>query len=68
MLGQQLLPMVFNVRLATSVIATVLSLGLSLTIAQALTPLRRIWLVLALIVLTAFDPAAARARSIPGSS
>jgi predicted Na+-dependent transporter len=32
---------------------TVLSLGLSLTIAQALAPLRRIWLVLAVIVLNA---------------
>jgi BASS family bile acid:Na+ symporter len=39
--------------LATSIIVTVLSLGLSLTLAQALAPLRRIWLVLAMIVLNA---------------
>jgi predicted Na+-dependent transporter len=53
MLGQQFLSTVFNLSLAISIIATVLSLGLSLTIAQALAPLRRIWLVLAMIVLNA---------------
>jgi BASS family bile acid:Na+ symporter len=53
MLGQELLPTVFNVSLATSIIATMLSLGLGLTIAQALAPLRRIWLMFALFVLNA---------------
>jgi predicted Na+-dependent transporter len=53
MLGSQFLCTVFNISLAISIIATVLSLGMNLTIAQTLAPLRRIWLVLAIIALNA---------------
>jgi predicted Na+-dependent transporter len=53
MLGPQFLSTVFNLSLAISIISTVLSLGMSLTIAQALAPLRRIWLVLGMIALNA---------------
>lgn len=51
MSAEQLLTTLFNAGVAVSIIATVLSLGMSFTVAQVLEPLRRVWLVVVMVVL-----------------
>ena len=53
MTAQQVLVALFNVGIAISVGATVLSLGMSFTVAQLVAPLHRVTLVVALAVLNA---------------
>jgi BASS family bile acid:Na+ symporter len=53
MSADQLLTALFNAGIAISIGATVLSLGMTFTIPQLLAPLRRIWLVVAMVVLSA---------------
>jgi predicted Na+-dependent transporter len=50
---QHALTLLFNVGIAISIGATVASLGMSFTVRQLIAPLRRVWLVLALVVLNA---------------
>jgi len=58
--ADQLLATLFNAGIAISVGATVLSLGMSFTLAQLVAPLRRVGLVIAMVVLNALViPAAA---------
>jgi predicted Na+-dependent transporter len=60
MTAEQLLNALFNAGIAISVGATVLSLGMTFTVGELAAPLRRAWLVLALVVLNAaVIPAAA---------
>jgi predicted Na+-dependent transporter len=60
MTAQHLFAVLFNAGIAVSIGATVASLGLSFTVGQLVTPLRRVWLVTAVIVLNAvLLPAAA---------
>jgi BASS family bile acid:Na+ symporter len=53
MSADQLLTALFNAGIAISIGATVLSLGMTFTVAQLLAPLRRVWLVVAMVVLSA---------------
>src|ERR1019366_5193994 len=53
MTANQLLTALFNAGIAISVGATVLSLGMSFTVGQLVAPLRRVWLVIAMVVLNA---------------
>ena len=53
MSADQLLTALFNAGIAISIGATVLSLGMTFTVAQLLAPLRRVWLVVAVVVLSA---------------
>src|SRR5205809_3210635 len=53
MSADQLLTALFNAGIAISIGATVLSLGMTFTVAQLLAPLRRVWLVVAVVVLNA---------------
>jgi predicted Na+-dependent transporter len=58
--ANQLLTALFNAGIAISVGATVLSLGMTFTVAQLVAPLHRVWLVIAMVVLNAVViPAAA---------
>jgi BASS family bile acid:Na+ symporter len=50
--ADQLLTALFNAGILISVGATVLSLGMTFTVAQLVAPLRRVWLVLALVVVS----------------
>jgi BASS family bile acid:Na+ symporter len=50
---EQVLTALFNAGVAVSIIATVLSLGMSFTPAQVLAPLRRVWLVVGMVILNA---------------
>jgi bile acid:Na+ symporter, BASS family len=50
---EQVLTALFNAGVVASIVATVLSLGMSLTIARVIAPLRRIWLVVGIIILNA---------------
>ena len=60
MTADQLLTALFNAGIVISVGATVLSLGMSFTVGQLMSPLRRVWLVIAMVVLNALViPAAA---------
>ena len=60
MTADQLLTVLFNAGIAISVVATVMSLGMSFTLGQLIAPLRRVTLVLAMVVLNALViPAAA---------
>ena len=60
MTAEELLTVLFNAGIAISVIATVMSLGMSFTLSQLIAPLRRVTLVLAMVVLNALIiPAAA---------
>jgi ACR3 family arsenite transporter len=55
-----LLTALFNAGIVVSVGATVLSLGMTFTVAELVAPLRRVWLVVAMVVLSAVViPAAA---------
>ena len=51
--ADQLLTALFNAGIVISVGATVLSLGMTFTIAQLVAPLRRVWLVIAMVVVSA---------------
>jgi BASS family bile acid:Na+ symporter len=53
MSADQLLTALFNAGIAISIGATVLSLGMTFTVAQLLAPLRRVWVVVAMVVLSA---------------
>jgi BASS family bile acid:Na+ symporter len=53
MTADQLLAALFNAGIVISVGATVLSLGMSFTVGQLVSPLRRVWLVIAMVVLNA---------------
>jgi BASS family bile acid:Na+ symporter len=53
MSAQQLLTALFNAGVVVSVGATVLSLGMTYTVGQLIAPLRRVWLVVAMVVLNA---------------
>jgi len=53
MTADQLLTALFNAGIVISVGATVLSLGMSFTVGQLVSPLRRVWLVIAMVVLNA---------------
>jgi len=53
MTAEQLLAALFNAGIVISVGATVLSLGMSFTVGQLVSPLRRVWLVIAMVVLNA---------------
>ena len=60
MLFTELLTVLFNAGIAISVVATVMSLGMSFTVGQLVAPLHRVTLVLAMVVLNAaVIPAAA---------
>ena len=60
MSANELLTVLFNAGVAVSIIATVMSLGMSFTIAQVLAPLRRVVLVVLMMVLNVVAiPAAA---------
>src|SRR4051794_36154075 len=50
---EQVLTALFNAGVAVSIIATVLSLGMSFTPMQVLAPLRRVWLVVGIVILNA---------------
>jgi predicted Na+-dependent transporter len=50
MSADQLLMHLFNAGVAVSIISTVLALGMSYSVAELLAPLRRVWLVAAMIV------------------
>lgn len=57
---EQVLMALFNAGVVVSIIATVLSLGMSLTIARVVAPLRRAWLLVGMIILnTVIIPAIA---------
>jgi BASS family bile acid:Na+ symporter len=51
--AEQLLTALFNAGIAISIGATVLSLGMTFTVAQLIAPLRRVGLVVAMVVLSA---------------
>jgi len=51
--AEELLTVLFNAGIAISVGATVLSLGMTFTVSELVAPLRRVWLVLAMVVLNA---------------
>lgn len=51
---EQLVTLLFNAGVAVSIIATVLSLGMSFTVSQLVAPLRRWLLVLAVVVVNCF--------------
>jgi predicted Na+-dependent transporter len=53
MSAEQLLSALFNAAIIVSVIATVLSLGMSYTVKQLTAPLRRVWVVVLMIILNA---------------
>jgi len=53
MSADQLLTALFNAGIAISIGATVLSLGMTFTVPQLVAPLRRVWLVVAMVVLSA---------------
>ena len=53
MTAEQLLNALFNAGIAISVGATVLSLGMTYTIAQLLAPLKRVWLVIVVVIVNA---------------
>ena len=53
MTADQLLTALFNAGIVISVGATVLSLGMTFTVQQLLTPLRRVGLVVAMVALNA---------------
>lgn len=53
MTAQHLFAVLFNAGIAVSIGATVASLGLSFSLSQLVAPLRRVWLVTAVIVLNA---------------
>jgi len=60
MTADQLLNLLFNAGVVVSILATVLSLGMSYAVAELLAPLRRVWLVVLMIVVnTVLIPAAA---------
>jgi predicted Na+-dependent transporter len=60
MSAQQLLNLLFNAGIVVSIIATVLSLGMTYRVAELLAPLRRVWLVMLMIFVNAvLIPAAA---------
>jgi BASS family bile acid:Na+ symporter len=60
MSADQLLTHLFNAGVAVSIISTVLALGMSYSVADLLAPLRRVWLVVAMIVVNSvLVPAAA---------
>jgi predicted Na+-dependent transporter len=60
MSADQLLTHLFNAGVAVSIITTVLALGMSYRVADVLAPLRRVWLVVAMVVVNAvLVPAAA---------
>jgi BASS family bile acid:Na+ symporter len=53
MTAQHLFTVLFNAGIATSIGATVLSLGMSFTVGELVAPLRRVGLVVAIIILNA---------------
>src|SRR5271166_74391 len=53
MAAEHALTLLFNVGIAISIGATVASLGMSFTVRQLIAPLRRVWLVVALVALNA---------------
>src|SRR5260370_1310075 len=53
MSANQLLSALFNAAIVVSIIATVLSLGMSFTVKQLTAPLRRVWVVILMIILNA---------------
>jgi predicted Na+-dependent transporter len=53
MSADQLLTALFNAGIVISVGATVLSLGMTFTVAELVAPLRRVWLVVAMVILSA---------------
>ena len=53
MTAEHLLTALFNAGIVISVGATVFSLGMSFTVGQLVSPLRRVWLVIAMVVLNA---------------
>jgi BASS family bile acid:Na+ symporter len=53
MSADQLLTHLFNAGVAVSIISTVLALGMAYSVAELLAPLRRVWLVVAMIVVNA---------------
>jgi predicted Na+-dependent transporter len=58
--ADQLLTHLFNAGVAVSIISTVLALGMSYSVAELVAPLRRVWLVVAMIVVNSvLVPAAA---------
>jgi BASS family bile acid:Na+ symporter len=58
--AEQLLTHLFNAGVAVSIISTVLALGMSYSVAELAAPLRRVWLVVAMIVVNSvLVPAAA---------
>lgn len=60
MSADQLLTHLFNAGVAVSIISTVLALGMSYGVAELVAPLRRVWLVVAMIVVNSvLVPAAA---------
>jgi predicted Na+-dependent transporter len=60
MTADKLLNLLFNAGVVVSIATTVLSLGMSYRVAELLAPLRRVWLVVAMIVVNAvLVPAAA---------
>jgi predicted Na+-dependent transporter len=60
MTADKLLNLLFNAGVVVSILATVLSLGMSYAVAELLAPLRRVWLVVLMIVVNALlIPAAA---------
>ena len=60
MTGEEVLTALFNVGIAISVGATVLSLGMTFTVGELVAPLHRVWLVITMVVLNAVVvPAAA---------
>lgn len=60
MSAEQLLTHLFNAGVAVSIISTVLALGMSYSVAELVAPLRRVWLVVAMIVVNSvLVPAAA---------
>jgi Predicted Na+-dependent transporter len=53
MSADQLLTALFNAGIVISIGATVLSLGMTFTVAELVAPLRRVWLVVAMVALSA---------------
>jgi predicted Na+-dependent transporter len=53
MSADQLLNALFNAAIVVSIMATVLSLGMSFTVKQLTAPLRRVWVVVLMIILNA---------------
>lgn len=68
MSADQLLNHLFNAGVVVSILATVLSLGMTYQVAELLSPLRRVWLVVVMVVVNAvIIPAAAwgTAKALP---